>query len=188
MKSFLFEPTSLCGVYKITPFIHTDNRGFFVEMYQAYDFEAEGIRTSFVQTNESYSTKGVLRGLHFQKEHTQAKLVHTIYGNIYDVVLDCRPNSPTFGKWEGFCLDAEKRELLYIPEGMAHGFLVLSDIVLFSYQCSDIYDPTSEGGVSFNDPDLRIEWPELDVPYSTSEKDKRLKQFKEQNYDCFLKY
>lgn len=131
----------------ITPQVFGDSRGYFTEMFKAPDFAAHGIPTTFVQDNESSSSKGVLRGMHFQKDHTQWKLVRVTTGRVYDVAVDVRPGSKTFGQYVGVTLDSEKKQMFFIPAGFAHGFLVLSEIAVFTYKCTDVYDPTSEGGI-----------------------------------------
>lgn len=170
---FKFEKTKLPGVVIIQPQIFGDNRGYFMETYKKTDYSEIGINKEFVQDNESSSTKGVLRGLHFQKEHTQGKLVRVTHGEVFDVAVDVRPGSETFGQWVGVTLSAEKKNMFYIPEGYAHGFLVLSDTAEFVYKCTDVYDPSSEGGIPWNDETVAVEWPKLDVPYKTSEKDEK---------------
>lgn len=180
---FKFDEQAIKGVFVITPQVFGDNRGYFAETFKAPDFEAVGIPTVFVQDNESCSSKGVLRGLHFQKEHTQGKLVRVTSGKVYDVAVDVRPGSETFGKYVGVTLDAEKKQMFWIPAGFAHGFLALSDSATFTYKCTDVYDPTSEGGIPWNDPDLAVEWPKLDCEYKTSEKDGKHPGFKEQSFD-----
>jgi len=188
--SFKFEEQSIPGVYVITPQIFGDNRGYFLETFKKQDFEKIGITDEFVQDNESQSTKGVLRGLHFQKEHTQGKLVRVTSGQVFDVAVDVRPNSPTFGKYVGVILDSEKKQMFWIPKGFAHGFLVLSESATFTYKCTDIYDPSSEGGIPWNDVSIGIEWPKLDIDYKTSEKDGGHPSFKNQGFvwaEIFLK-
>ena len=180
--SFQFEQTRIPGVVIIQPQVFGDSRGYFMETYKKEDYAAAGIDKEFVQDNESSSTKGVLRGLHFQKEHTQGKLVRVTHGEVFDVAVDVRPESQTFGQWVGVTLSAEKKNLFYIPEGFAHGFLVLSDTAEFVYKCTDVYDPTSEGGIPWNDPTINITWPELDIPYKTSEKDEKHESFKTQSF------
>jgi len=180
--AFTFEKTKLPGVVIIQPKVFGDNRGYFMETYKKGDFAKAGIDKEFVQDNESSSTKGVLRGLHFQKEHTQGKLVRVTHGEVFDVAVDVRPGSETCGQWVGVTLSSEKKNMFYIPEGFAHGFLVLSDTAEFVYKCTDVYDPTSEGGIPWNDPDINVEWPKLDVPYKTSEKDEKHEGFKEQDF------
>ena len=186
--AFQFEEQNIPGVFVITPQIFGDSRGYFMETYKRELFEAAGIKGEFVQDNESSSTKGVLRGLHFQKEHTQGKLVRVTGGRVFDVAVDVRPGSPTYGQYVGVTLDSEKKQMLFIPPGFAHGFLVLSDTASFVYKCTDVYDPASEGGIPWNDQDIAISWPELDVPYKTSEKDSRHPGFREQSFDWAKKY
>ena len=186
--AFTFEEQAIKGVYVITPQVFGDSRGYFCETFKAPDFEKVGIPTVFVQDNESCSSKGVLRGLHFQKEHTQGKLVRVTSGCVYDVAVDVRPGSPTYGQYVGVELSSEKKNMFWVPPGFAHGFLVLSDSATFTYKCTDVYDPTSEGGIPWNDPDLAINWPEIDVPYRTSEKDEKHEAFKEQSFDWAEKW
>lgn len=152
-------PTSIKDLYIIEPQVFGDSRGYFMESYSEQDFKAAGLHMQFVQDNESRSKKGVLRGLHFQTQHTQGKLVRVVEGEVYDVAVDLRAGSPTFGKWEGVLLSAENKRQFYVPEGFAHGFLVLSDVATFQYKCTDYYAPEYDGGVRWNDPDIGIEWP-----------------------------
>lgn len=159
------------GLCIIEPAVHGDARGFFMETYNQRDMEDAGLDMVFVQDNQSSSVKGVLRGLHFQKEHPQGKLVRVIKGNVFDVVVDLRTDSHTYGKWFGIELSEENKKQFYIPEGFAHGFLVLSDVAEFCYKCTDFYHPNDEGGIAWNDPTLGIEWPKLEVEYLLSEKD-----------------
>ena len=184
--AFTIEKTELPGVIVIQPQLFGDSRGYFMETYKKSDFADAGIDKEFVQDNESASTKGVLRGLHFQKDHTQGKLVRVIHGEVYDVAV--RPGSETFGKWVGLTLSSEKKNMLYIPEGFAHGFLVLSDIAEFIYKCTDVYDPKSEGGIPWNDPSIAVEWPKLDIPYNMSEKDGRHEAFASQDFSWAAKW
>lgn len=149
------------GLCLIEPTVHGDSRGYFMETYNKNDMVEAGLSMEFVQDNQSSSTKGVLRGLHFQKQHPQGKLVRVIKGAVYDVVVDLRRDSKTFGKWYGEELSAENHLQFYIPEGFAHGFLVLSDIAEFCYKCTDFYRPGDEGGLAWNDPEIGIEWPSL---------------------------
>lgn len=149
------------GLYVITPTVHGDSRGYFMETYNQKDMEENGLFLNFVQDNQSCSTKGVLRGLHFQKKYPQGKLVRVIKGSVFDVAVDIRPNSKTYGKWFGIELTEENKKQFYIPEGFAHGFLVLSDIAEFCYKCTDFYHPGDEGGLAWNDPDIHIVWPKL---------------------------
>lgn len=180
--AFVFEKTKLQGVVIIQPQVFGDSRGYFMETYKKCDFISAGIDREFVQDNESSSTKGVLRGLHFQKDHTQGKLVRVTRGEVFDVAVDVRPESPTFGQWVGVTLSSEKKNMLYIPEGFAHGFLVLSDKAEFVYKCTDVYDPKSEGGIPWNDETVAVKWPKLDIPYRTSEKDEKHAPFQTQDF------
>ncbi|EKC44971.1 dTDP-4-dehydrorhamnose 3,5-epimerase, partial [human gut metagenome] len=147
-----------------------DARGYFMETYRAADFAAAGITDAFVQDNQSCSHRGVLRGLHFQKRHQQAKLVRAISGEIFDVAVDLRRGSATYGRWVGVVLSAENRRQLYIPRGFAHGFQVLSEQAVFAYKCGDVYHPEDEGGLRYDDADISIVWPGQDTPI-LSEKD-----------------
>ena len=185
---FTFKPTRLPGVVVIQPQVFGDNRGYFMETYKKEDFVAAGITKEFVQDNESSSTKGVLRGLHFQKEHTQAKLVRVTHGEVFDVAVDVRPGSATFGKWDGVILREEEKNMFYIPEGFAHGFLVLSDTAEFVYKCTDVYDPSAEGGIPWNDPTIGIRWPSVEDGYITSPRDEQHPAFAEQDFSWAGKY
>jgi len=171
---FTFSPCPIPGLYEIQPGIFGDSRGYFFESYSQRDFEAGGITARFVQDNQSRSAKGVLRGLHFQKTRAQGKLVRVIEGEVFDVAVDLRANSPTRGKWYAVVLSGEKQNQLYIPEGFAHGFLVLSDTAVFAYKCTDYYYPEDEGGIIWNDPAIGIQWPGLGMDYILSDKDKNL--------------
>lgn len=165
--------TDLPGVLLITPDAHSDERGFFVETFQAQRYlAAAGIERSFVQDNHSRSRRGVLRGLHLQRARPQGKLVRVARGEVFDVAADIEPKSPTFGRWVGAVLSDGNHHQHWIPPGYAHGFLVLSEVADFEYKCTDYYDPKSEAGVIWNDPDLRIEWPIADPTLSA--KDLRL--------------
>ncbi len=163
------------GLCVIEPEIHLDARGYFTESYNQKDMQEAGLNVNFVQDNQSGSVKGVLRGLHYQKEHPQGKLVRVIRGRVYDVAVDIRRGSVTYGKWFGIELSEENRKQLYIPEGFAHGFLVLSENAEFCYKCTDFYYPGDEGGIAWNDPTLGIKWPEIEGEYQLSEKDKNWK-------------
>jgi dTDP-4-dehydrorhamnose 3,5-epimerase len=161
--------TELDGVLIIEPKVFCDKRGYFIEIYQRQRYAGVGIRVDFVQDNLSFSKKRTLRGLHYQHPHDQAKLVQVIQGEVFDVVVDIRRESPTFGKWIGQHLSDENNLQIFVPEGFAHGFCVLSDATLFHYKCSDFYAPECEGGILWSDPDVAIDWP-LDSPL-VSEKD-----------------
>ena len=164
------------GLYIIEPEVFYDSRGYFMESYNKNDFYAEGLKMDFVQDNQSMSSKGVLRGLHFQKEHPQGKLVRVLRGEVFDVAVDIRKGSKTFGKWYGVILSAENKKQFYISEGFAHGFLVLSDEVEFAYKCTDFYRPDDEGGIIWNDSDIGIDWPiNKDIELIISDKDKKWK-------------
>lgn len=156
------------GLCVITPAVHGDNRGYFMETYSQRDMEEVGININFVQDNQSCSTKGVLRGLHFQKQYPQTKLVRVIKGSVFDVAVDLRSDSETYGKWYGVLLTEENKKQFLIPKGFAHGFLVLTDVAEFCYKCDDFYHPNDEGGLAWNDPEIGIEWPELVGEYNGS--------------------
>lgn len=160
--NFTFTDTSIEGVKIVDVNAYGDSRGYFMETYKQSDFVAGGIGCVFVQDNQSSSIRGVLRGLHFQIEHPQSKLVRVVSGKVFDVAVDLRKDSATYGKWEGVVLSAENRRQFFIPRGFAHGFLVLSDSAEFCYKCDDVYHPGDEGGLMWNDPKIGIEWPALD--------------------------
>lgn len=149
------------GLCVITPAVHGDSRGYFMETYSQHDMEEAGFNITFVQDNQSMSTKGVLRGLHFQKQYPQTKLVRVIKGEVFDVAVDLRADSPTYGKYHGELLTEENKKQFLIPRGFAHGFLVLSDTAEFCYKCDDFYHPNDEGGMAWNDPEIGIVWPKL---------------------------
>lgn len=153
------------GLSVITPAVHGDSRGYFMETYSLRDMEEAGFDIVFVQDNQSMSTKGVLRGLHFQKQYPQTKLVRVVKGSVYDVAVDLRSNSETYGKWHGEILTEENKKQFLIPRGFAHGFLVLSDTAEFCYKCDDFYHPNDEGGMAWNDPEIGIMWPMLEGEY-----------------------
>lgn len=178
--NFTFIETSIEGVIVVDVKSYGDDRGYFVETYKKPDFVTGGIDVDFVQDNQSSSIKGVLRGLHFQINHPQSKLVRVVSGEVFDVAVDLREGSPTYGKWEGVILSAENKRQFFIPRGFAHGFLVLSDTAEFCYKCDDTYHPNDEGGLMWNDPAIGIEWPALqgdgefdETKVILSEKDKR---------------
>jgi len=184
MGKITVTPCEIEGLYVIEPTVFQDERGYFVETYNQNYFREAGLDMIFVQDNQSLSAKGVLRGLHFKKEHTQGKLVRAISGEIFDVAVDIRKGSKTYGKWAGVILSAEKKNMLYVPEGFAHGFYVLSDTAEFLYKCTDFYDPSSEAGIMWNDPVIGIKWPvpEGEEP-KLAEKDKKYPGFSD---DIFL--
>ena len=174
MGKLTVEECGIKGVKVITPQVFRDERGYFVETYQKKDFEAIGIDVEFVQDNQSASRKGVIRGLHFQKEFPQDKLVRVLRGTVYDVAVDLREGSETFGKYFGVELSEENKKMFFIPKGFAHGFLVLSDYAEFAYKCSDFYHPGDEGGIIYNDPEIGVKWPiEEGMELIFSEKDKK---------------
>ena len=156
------------GLCVISPAVHGDKRGYFSETYNKNDMIEAGIDIDFVQDNQSGSVKGVLRGMHFQKEYPQTKLVRVINGQVFDVALDIRPGSSTYGKYYGLVLSAENKKQFLIPKGFAHGFLVLSDVAEFCYKCDDFYHPNDEGGIAWNDPQIGIKWPGLKGEYKNS--------------------
>ena len=153
------------GLCVIMPAVHTDGRGYFMETYSQRDMEENGIHINFVQDNQSMSIRGVLRGLHFQKNYPQAKLVRVIKGRVFDVAVDLRKDSKTYGKWYGVELTDENKKQFLIPRGFAHGFLVLSDTAEFCYKCDDFYHANDEGGLAWNDPQIGIRWPEVQGCY-----------------------
>lgn len=156
------------GLCIIEPAVHGDERGYFMETYNQRDMEEAGFHINFVQDNQSMSTKGVLRGLHFQKHYPQCKLVRVVRGRVFDVAVDLRADSPTYGKWYGVELTAENKKQFLIPEGFAHGFLVLSDTAEFCYKVNDFWHPNDEGGMAWNDPEIGIAWPEVEGEYRGS--------------------
>ena len=156
------------GLCVIEPTVHGDSRGYFMETYNENDMKEAGLDMVFVQDNQSCSTKGVLRGLHFQKEYPQGKLVRVIKGSVYDVAVDLRSQSETYGKYFGIELTEENKKQFYIPKGFAHGFLVLSDVAEFCYKCTDFYHPGDEGGMAWNDPEIGIQWPQVKGTYPGS--------------------
>lgn len=175
------EETKLPGVLLISPDVFGDHRGYFKETWNRRKFAEAGLDLDFVQDNLSYSRKGILRGLHFQNPQPQGKLVQALQGEVFDVAVDIRKGSPTFGEWFGAVLSAENHLNLYVPPGFAHGFCVLSEMALFAYKCTDFYSPSTEHSIRFDDPDIGIQWP-LDGQPSLSAKDEKgllLKDFPE---------
>ncbi len=177
--AFTVTPCPIEGLYEIQPKVFGDSRGYFFESWSERDFANAGLTMRFVQDNQSKSSKGVLRGLHFQKTHPQGKLVRVIEGSVFDVAVDIRPGSATFGKWHGVTLDADRQNQFYIPPGFAHGFLVLSDTAIFTYKCTDFYHPEDEGGLMWNDAEIGIAWPDLGMDFLLSDKDKKHPSLKE---------
>lgn len=162
------------GLCVVEPSVFGDDRGYFMETYNYNDFKAEGLDMVFVQDNQSMSVKGVLRGLHYQKQFPQGKLVRVVNGKVFDVAVDLRTGSETYGKWFGVELSGENKKMFYIPEGFAHGFVVLSDEAVFAYKCTDFYHPGDEGGILWSDPEIGVEWPiEPDAKLIISEKDQK---------------
>ena len=180
MGKITVTPCDIEGLYVIEPTVFKDERGYFVETYNQNDMKGAGLDMVFVQDNQSMSTRGVLRGLHFQKQFPQGKLVRVVRGKVFDVAVDLRSDSKTYGKWFGVELSAENMKQFYIPEGFAHGFLVLSDEAEFCYKCTDFYHPGDEGGLAWNDPEIGVEWPlEEGVDLIISEKDQKWKGLKD---------
>ena len=174
MGKITVETCGIEGLKVITPTVFGDSRGYFMETYNYNDFAAAGIPEKFVQDNQSSSTKGVLRGLHFQINYPQDKLVRVVRGEVFDVAVDLREGSATFGQWYGVLLSAENKKQFFIPKNFAHGFYVLSEEAEFCYKCTDFYHPNDEGGLFYADPEIGIDWPFLpDVPLNLSEKDKK---------------
>ena len=167
----IVNETTLPDLLIFKPNIYVDNRGYLLESFKSSEFDLNGLPTNFVQQNQSKSSKGILRGLHYQLNHAQGKLVWVSLGSVLDVAVDIRRNSPTFGKYESFILDDKDHKRLYIPEGFAHGFYVLSDEAIFQYMCTQIYHPEDEFGVLWNDPSLSINWP--DGEKIVSDRDKK---------------
>lgn len=180
MGKITVTPCDIEGLYVIEPTVFKDERGYFVETYNQNDMKEAGLDIVFVQDNQSMSTRGVLRGLHFQKQFPQGKLVRVVRGKVFDVAVDLRSDSKTYGKWFGVELSAENMKQFYIPEGFAHGFLVLSDEAEFCYKCTDFYHPGDEGGLAWNDPEIGVGWPlEEGVDLIISEKDQKWKGLKD---------
>lgn len=180
MGKLKFTETSIKDVYIIEPTVFGDERGYFMETYHKNEFKEAGLDLDFVQDNQSKSTKGVIRGLHFQYKNPQGKLVRVIKGEVFDVAVDLRKNSETYGKWVGVTLSESNKKQFYVPEGFAHGFLVLSDEAEFTYKCTDFYDPEDEGGILWNDPEIGIDWPVEGIDKIVlSEKDRKWKTLKE---------
>lgn len=180
MGKFEFIETGINDLFVIQPTIFGDERGHFLETYNKKDFHAAGLTAEFVQDNESRSVGGVLRGMHFQIKHPQGKLVRVAKGEVFDAAVDIRKGSPTFGKWYGVYLSEKNKKQFYVPEGFAHGFLVISDTAEFCYKCTDYYHPEDEGGIIWDDRTVGIEWPlHLTSGIQLSDKDKKLPGFSE---------
>lgn len=173
MGKITVETCGIEGLKVITPNVFEDARGYFMETYNERDFKEAGIDVTFVQDNQSASSKGVLRGLHFQIDHPQDKLVRVVSGEVFDVAVDLREGSETYGKWFGVHLSAENKKQFFVPKNFAHGFLVLSDYAEFAYKCSDFYHPNDEGGIMYNDPTVGVEWPLGDIIPILSERDEK---------------
>lgn len=177
-------PTKISGLLLIEPDVFNDPRGYFFESYNESKLIQNGIETRFVQDNESKSVRGTIRGLHYQNDpHAQTKLVRVIVGEVYDVAVDLRKGSPTFGQWHGELLTGENKKQFYIPQGFAHGFSVLSDTAIFAYKCDNFYNKASEGGIRYNDPKLAIDWRIPDNEVLVSDKDLILPEFDEANFN-----
>ncbi len=180
MGKIKVTPCPIQGLYVIEPSVFGDERGYFMETYNQNDMREAGLSMVFVQDNQSMSVKGVLRGLHYQKQYPQGKLVRVVKGTVFDVAVDLRAGSDTYGKWYGVELSEENRKQFYIPEGFAHGFLVLSDLAEFCYKCTDFYQPGDEGGMIWNDPEIGIRWPIPEgMELIISEKDQKWKGFRD---------
>jgi dTDP-4-dehydrorhamnose 3,5-epimerase len=175
--------TDIEGLVIIEPQVFGDSRGYFMETYNEEAFAKAGLHMTFVQDNQSMSKRGVLRGLHLQTQFSQGKLVRVISGSVYDVGVDLRKGSPTYGQYFGALLSGENKRMLYIPENFAHGFVVLSDEAVFTYKCTQLYHPKYDAGIIYNDPDIGIEWPMDGVEVSLSDKDKKLPTLKESGYE-----
>lgn len=184
---FEFQKTKIEGVWIISPKVFGDNRGYFRETYQKDLFDSAGLNYRFVQVNESKSHQGVLRGLHFQTRKPQAKLVRVVEGEVFDVAVDLRQNSRTYGEYVGVILNSKNKKRFRIPRGFAHGFLVLSKMATFEYQVDDVYDPGYEGGIKYNDSDINIKWPDCGCPIELSEKDKQHPSLEESKAKFFVK-
>ena len=186
MGKLTVETCEIEGLKVITPTVFGDKRGYFMETYNYNDFKAIGLDTPFVQDNQSSSACGVLRGLHFQINFPQDKLVRVVQGEVFDVAVDLREGSYTYGKWFGVLLSAENKKQFYIPKNFAHGFYVLSESAEFCYKCTDFYHPNDEGGIAWNDPDIAIDWPiEENVPLILSEKDTKWGSYRDYNLKRF---
>jgi dTDP-4-dehydrorhamnose 3,5-epimerase len=172
--------TSIDGMIVIEPSVFSDERGYFMESYNKEEFAKIGLDVDFVQDNESKSGKGVLRGLHFQTKFPQGKLVRVLQGSVFDVGVDLREGSPTYGCWEGVVLSEQNKRMFFVPEGCAHGFLVVSDFAVFTYKCTNLYHPEYDSGIIYNDKDIDVKWPTENIEQIIlSDKDKQLKTLRE---------
>lgn len=184
MSRFKITETCIKDMIIIQPKVFEDSRGYFMETYNENEFNEIGLNMYFVQDNQSKSIKGVLRGLHYQTKFPQGKLIRVIQGTVFDVGVDLRKNSPTYGKWAGIILSGENKKMFYVPEGFAHGFLVLSDETVFNYKCTNLYHPEYDSGIIYNDNDINIQWPlESISDLILSEKDKNLRTLKQTNIE-----
>ncbi|MFN6433574.1 dTDP-4-dehydrorhamnose 3,5-epimerase [Eubacterium callanderi] len=173
MAAITVTKTQIEGLVIVQPSVFGDERGYFMETYNKEEFEKQGLNMTFIQDNESKSKKGVLRGLHFQRKYSQGKLVRCTQGAVWDVGVDLRKGSPTYGEWAGVELSAENKTMFYIPEGFAHGFVVLSDEATFNYKCTNLYAPEYDGGIRWNDPEIGVEWPVEGLELLLSAKDQK---------------
>ena len=171
--------TEIEGVVVLKPRVFEDGRGYFFESYSKRDFDKQVREITFIQDNESSSTRGVLRGLHYQKNHTQGKLVRVTWGEVFDVAVDLRKDSPTFGKWFGAVLSEQNKKQFFIPKNFAHGFLVLTDTAEFCYKCTDFYHPGDEGGLPFDDKEIGVRWPDIDGELNINARDRGWPSFAE---------
>ncbi|MCL2544386.1 MAG: dTDP-4-dehydrorhamnose 3,5-epimerase [Clostridia bacterium] len=181
MGKITVTQTPIAGLVIVEPAVHEDDRGYFMETYNRRDFEDAGLAMAFVQDNQSQSRRGVLRGLHFQVRRPQGKLVRALRGEVFDVGVDLRPGSPTYGRWFGVALSGENKKQLYVPEGFAHGFVVLSETAEFAYKCTALYDPADEGGIRWDDPSIGIGWPIGREEILLSDKDRALPLLRQVN-------
>ncbi len=188
MGKFIFTQTEIPGVVVIEPQVFGDDRGYFMETYQKDQFAEAGIDKEFVQDNQSRCHPGRAARAALPEEPHPGQAGARDQGEVYDVAVDCRPHSATFGKWVGVTLSEDNKKMFYIPEGFAHGFLVLSDVAEFCYKCTDVYDPTSEGGIPYDDPTVNVQWPDCGCEHKTSAKDKLHEPFAAQKFEYFEKW
>ena len=176
------EDSKISGIKIITPKIYKDDRGYFFESFNANDFKKLGLPIKYLQENQAYSKKGTIRGLHYQLKYPQGKLVRVIQGEVFDVAVDIRRGSPTFGKYDGLHISDKNNKIMYIPEGFAHGYVVLSETAIFQYKCTEIYHPEDEYGLLWNDKDLKIQWPVINPILSNKDKSLPSLQFVNKKY------